>query len=374
MSDPIRVVMMVDGIGPETGGGERMVIGLAEALQSDRIHVTVCVTRTGTPPGSAKAQLEEAGVRVLALERPGKLGLKGFRPLLRLIREERPDILHSHKFGSNVWGALFGRAYRLPAVIAQEQTWSFEGSPHRVALDFVIGRLADAYVAVSTADRDRMIKRERVPPEKITVIPNAYVPRVDDASGDLRAELGLPPEAKLVGTAAVLRPQKALEVLMEAFGTLAGHPDAHLVIAGEGSRKEPLRQQAAELGVSDRTHFIGRREDVPMLLENFDIAAMSSDYEGTPLFALECMAHGTPLLATDVGGLPDLIDDDVSGVLVPPRDPAAMNRALDRLLSDDELRDRLGAAAAERSAEFRIDRIAPRFERLYESVLERSSR
>lgn len=373
MSPQIRVLMMVDGIGPETGGGERMVIGLAKALQGERVQVTVCVTRTGTPPGSARDELVSAGVRVLALDRPGRLGLAGFRPLLRLIGEERPDVLHSHKFGSNVWGALFGRAYRLPAVVAQEQTWSFEGQPHRVALDFMIGRLADAFVAVSSADRDRMIQKERIPAEKVTVIPNAYVPRPPEPAGDLRSELGLPEKTPIIGTAAVLRPQKALHILMGAFGALGRDAGAHLVIAGEGSQKEPLREQAAGLGIADRVHLIGRREDMQTVLTAFDIAAMSSDYEGTPLFALECMAHGTPLVATDVGGLSDLIEDGRSGILVPRQDVDALADALDRLLADPARREEVAAAAKRRCRDFEIARIAPRFEDLYRSLLGRSA-
>src|SRR3954452_786920 len=109
MSDPIRVLMLVDGIGPNAGGGERMAIGLAGALQGRGLEVTVCVTRTATGPGSARAELEAKGVRGIGLERAGKIGLRGFRPLARYLREQRPQVLHAHKFGSNVWGVLFGR-------------------------------------------------------------------------------------------------------------------------------------------------------------------------------------------------------------------------------------------------------------------------
>jgi glycosyltransferase involved in cell wall biosynthesis len=369
MSDPIRVLMVVDGIGPQAGGGERMAIGLSDALQGEGFEVAVCVTRSGTPPGSARDQLEAKGVKIIALDRPGRIGLRGFGPLRKHLREERPDILHAHKFGSNVWGVLFGRSYRLPGVIAHEQTWSFEGKPHRVAIDFLIGRLASRFVTVSSEDRRRMIERERVPPEKVVMIPNAFIPRADDGSGDLRRELGLSADAPVIGTAAVLRKQKALEVLIDAFAKLSRtRPDAQLVIAGEGSQGEQLRGYAAERAVGN-IHFIGRREDMGALLGTFDIAAMSSDYEGTPLFALECMAHGTPLVATDVGGLPDLVESGTTGILVPPRDPDSLAAALEDLLADPARRERLAAAGVERSKDFSIERIAGRFADLYRTVL-----
>ena len=368
---PIRVLMLVDGIGPDAGGGERMAIGLAGALARQGHRVTIVVTRGEDEPGSSRPELEADGVRVIALHRPGRLGLRGFGPLRKLMRSEDFDVLHSHKFGSNVWGVLFGRLHRVPVIVAHEQTWSYQGNPARLLIDGVIGRLASVFVAVSSADRERMTSRERVPARKTRLMLNAYVPRPQPPEpGDLRAELGLPAGTPIVGTAAVLRPQKALGVLIDAFAELSrSHPDAHLVIAGKGERREKLGRVAADRGVAERTHFLGRREDIETLLEAFDVAAMSSDFEGTPLFAVECMVHGTPLVATRVGGLPDLITDGVTGRLVPPRDPSALAAALDELLSDPDRRLQLAEAARARAAELEIDRVAERFAGLYSELL-----
>lgn len=370
MSDPIRVLMLVDGIGPNPGGAERMNIGLSEAL-ADRGHdVTVCVTRSGTGPDSARPQLEAKGVRVIGLDRPGRLGLRGFRPLTRFLRQHRPQVLHAHKFGSNVWGTLFGRVHRVPAVIAHEQTWSYEGNRGRVLVDSAIGRLASRFIAVSSADAEKMVSREHVPAEKVVVIPNAYIPRPEPEGPSLREELGIDASTPVVGTAAVLRPQKALEVLLDAFVIVAGElSDAQLLIAGRGERGEALRAYAAGLECSERIRFLGLREDVGNFIRGLDVVAMSSDFEGTPLFATECMANGTALVATRVGGLPDLIENGVSGVLVPPRDPAALAEAILALLRDPERRGRIEAAAGERADELSIDRIADRFADLYRTVL-----
>jgi glycosyltransferase involved in cell wall biosynthesis len=362
--------MLVDGIGPNAGGGERMAIGLAGALQDGGHDVTVCVTRTGAGPESARSELEAKGVRVLCLERHGRIGLRGFRPLARHLREHRPDVLHAHKFGSNVWGVLFGRAFRIPAVIAHEQTWSYEGNPGRAMADSAIGRLASRFVAVSSADAERMVSHERVPERKVVVIPNAYVPRPEPEGQDLRTELGLDPATPLVGTAAVLRPQKALEVLMDAFTIVSGElPDARLVIAGKGEHGEVLRSYAAGLPTAERISFLGLREDVGNVIRGLDVVAMSSDFEGTPLFVAECMTNGAALVATRVGGIPDLIEDGVTGVLVPPRDPEALARAILDLLRDPERREQIGARARERSADLSIDRIADRFVELYREAL-----
>ena len=359
--------MMIDGIGEGSGGGERMAAGLARAVAQKGEEVTLCVTR-GVSEEDA-ASMRGAGVRVLGLDRRSALHLGAWRPLLRMLREERFDVLHAHKFGSNVWGVLFGRLRRVPVVIAHEQTWSYRGNPPRKALDWLMGRFSSAFVAVSSLDRERMIAKEHIPADKIAMIPNAYVPRPVEPR-DLRAELGLDADVPVVGTAAVLRPQKALEVLVDAFATVADrHPGAHLVIGGDGERRGALEEQAARLGLGSRTHFLGMREDVPNLLQAFDVAAMSSDFEGTPLFAAECMASGTPLVATRVGGLPDLVEDGVSGILVPPRDPSALAGAIDGLLADPALRARIGEAARERSELFSLPHTADRFISLYRSLL-----
>jgi glycosyltransferase involved in cell wall biosynthesis len=160
---------------------------------------------------------------------------------------------------------------------------------------------------------------------------------------------------------------------VEAFAALADrHPQAHLVLGGDGPCEPELRELVAQTGLADRVHFLGMRQDVPEILRSLDVAVMSSDFEGTPLFALECMAAGTPLVATRVGGLPDLIDDGHTGTLVPPRDPAALSAAIDELISDPERREAVAAAARERAKEFSIDRIAERFASLYESLLDQA--
>jgi glycosyltransferase involved in cell wall biosynthesis len=141
------------------------------------------------------------------------------------------------------------------------------------------------------------------------------------------------------------------------------------VIAGDGPRRAALEAQAAALGVAGRTHFLGVRDDVTSVLAALDVAAISSDFEGTPLFALECMAARTPLVATAVGGLPALLGDDA--VLVPPRDPAALAAGIDRLLADPALRATLAEAAAARARPHEIGAVAERFGALYTDLLER---
>ncbi len=359
----LRVLMLVDQIA-EAGGAERFTLGLATHLPADRCEVWVCATRRAEP--RAIEILDAAGVRLVVLGRRSKFDVWRFGRLIRLLRQRRFDVLHSHMFGSNVWGTVIGRLCRVPVVIAEEHTWSYEGQLLRRLLDgYLIGRLATRFIAVSAQDARRMVELEHVPEAKVTMIPSAYVPR-PAAETDIRAELGIDAEAPLLAIVAVLREQKAIDVTLEAMGAvLDRHPTTQLVIAGDGPCSEALRQHAHRLDLDPHVHFLGRRTDVEAIISAADVVVISSDYEGTPLVAYECFANHTPLVSTAVGGLVDLIQDGVTGRLVPRRDPAALASAIGDLLDDPALRQRLADAAAASPAGVGVDVIAERFATLY---------
>jgi len=364
----VRVLTVVERA-VDCGGAERFAVGLARHLPRERIDSWLCTTRDND--ADFAQEIAESGVPHVMLGRRSKWDIHRLGGLIELLRRERFDVLHAHKFGSNVWCSLLGRACRVPVVLAHEHTWSYSGDPLRMWLDGrVIGRLATRFIAVSPLDAERMITLEHVPAEKVICIPSAYIPRASGPAPDIRDELGLPPGTPLVGVAAVLRPQKALSVLLEAHQKLLGKiPNAALVIAGDGACRSELEDRARELRIAERVHFLGRRDDVEAIISSVDVAALSSDYEGLPLFVFECMANGTPLVATDVGAVSEVIKDGVNGFLVPPRDPGALAGALALLLSNEQRRAAFGVAARKSVGAYAIDTIAERFADLYESLL-----
>jgi glycosyltransferase involved in cell wall biosynthesis len=370
LSDPrrIKVLMLIDTLLP--GGAERALVGLATSLPAERYEVTVCATRGGDGP--LLEPLLAAGVRFETLGRSGRWDLAPFRRLVLLLREERYDILHAHKFGSNLWGSIVGRLSRTPVIVAHEHSWAYSGDAVRRLLDGqVIGRLSDVMVAVSTRDRERMTTVEGVPPAKTVYIPNAFVQRPPaPPEGDLRAELGISPGACVVGTLAVLRAEKRLDLMIDAFARVADEvDDAHLVVGGYGPWMEEWQAHAQRLGVGERVHWLGMREDVETVLRGVDVAAMSSEREGMPLFAFECMATRTPLVATDVGGLRDIFPGGQGAVLVPPGDVGALAEALASLVRDPERREAIAEAAHARLPEFSAERSAERVGELYQRLL-----
>jgi len=368
MSRRLRVLLLVESI-HAAGGAERVATTLAARLDGERFERILCATRGIAAPGLVE-EARRAGATVVTLGRRATLDLGAWRPLLRLLRRRPVDIVHAHMFGSNVWGTLLGRLLRTPVVIAHEHTWSYQGQPLRRLIDReLIARLASVFVAVSHETRQRMIETEGIDPSRIRVIHNGIAPLA--ATGkNVRSELGLPSGAPVIGTVAVLRAQKALQVLLEATATLRSRlPGLQLLVVGDGPERAALERRAGELGLDGGVRFLGTRTDVPDVLRALDVAVVSSDYEGLPLSVLEYMAAGLPVVATRVGGVPEVVEHGTTGLLVERRDPAALAGAVLSLLRDPERRARMGLAGRERQRRaFSIEAFVGRVESLYEEL------
>jgi glycosyltransferase involved in cell wall biosynthesis len=358
-----------------SGGGERMASTIAAGLDPDRFERVLCSTRPNDLP-TRRAQLEAAGVEVFFLDRHSKLSLRAWAPLIRLLRSGRVDVLHAHKFGSNLWGAILGRITRVPVVVAHEHSWSYEGQPLRRFLDReVIARWSDAFVAVSREDRRRMIEVEGIDADRIRFIPNG-IPALGPVTGDVRQELGIPGDGLLVGAVGQLREEKAFDVLIRAAAVLADrYPALRVVIAGDGPDAGRLADLIGELGLEGVVTLLGTRTDIPDVLDALDVAVCCSVREGSPLSVMEYMAAGKPVVASRVGGVPDLIDEGVHGLLVDARDPEGFAEAIGRLLDDPDRRRRMGVAARQRQqADFELDTMIRTIEGLYEELLEKGPR
>lgn len=376
---PLRVLTLVDGIGTY-GGAESLARELVQRLDPDRFERAFCVSRwdpaVAAEPTVARAlaELDEAGVEFIGLERYGRPALRPWASLASRLRREPVDILHAHKFGSNAWGAVLAPLARVPVFIAHEHSWAFEGKPWRRLLDrHLVARSADAIVAVSSEDRRRMIEIEGIPPELIELIPNGIPDPPPSERGDVRAELGIDPEAPVIGTVATLRPYKGVDVLIQAAAEVAReHPDLRVLVAGgdEGTDttvRAELRRLIAELGLDQNVLLLGFRNDVPAVVQAMDIGVCSSDFEGSPLSVMEYMEEGKPVVASAVGGIPDLVEDGVTGALVPPRDPERLAAAISELLADPAERAQMGERARRlRRERYSIDATLARLSELYE--------
>ncbi len=369
-SRPIRVLTLINDLSGTGGGAERFAVALSGEFARRGLVVEICVTRQISH--AVKESLASAGVPLTVLDRRSVLDLHRFATLIRLLRRGKFDVLHAHLFGSSLWAVLVGRLARVPVVIAHEHGTFPYRRVDRFLYGRVVGRLATSYVAVSTPTRDEMVSVYGVPEAKTEVIPAAYIPREDGTGADLRRELDIAPNDKLIGTIATLRAIKALDVLVAAHALVVGsNPDTQLVLTGAGECRSELEAQVASLGTADRVHFLGHREEIGPILRALDIGVLSSDSEGTPIFVMECMAYGIPVVSTDVGGLRDLIEPGVNGLLVPPRDPEGLAAAIRALLEDPDRASQMGKASASIVSRLTLKSVADRFEDLYESLLAR---
>jgi len=374
---PLRVLTLVDRLGT-SGGGERLAMEIVRRLDRDRFERFYCVSRWDEAAArddqetQTVARLREAGVHVLGLGRRRSSELWRWRPLVRLLREEQIDVLHSHKFGSNVWAAAIAPLARVPVFVAHEHSWSYEGQPLRKLLDRrLIARASDAFLTVSDADRRRMIEIEHIPAESISVVPNGIDPIPPGDGARLRSELGLGDDDPIVGAVAILRREKGLDLLVRATAALKDRvPRLRAVVAGDGPERALLEALATKLGVAERFKILGLRSDIPDVLAALDVAVNCSVFEGTPLAILEYMDAALPIVATGVGGVPDILEDGRDGVLVDSGDAQGLGDAVADLLGDRERARALGERArARRREHYDLTSTVRRIERLYEELV-----
>jgi glycosyltransferase involved in cell wall biosynthesis len=374
----IRVLTLIH-VASLVGGAERLAVEIATRLDSDRFDSYFCATRSTSMPTFAD-RLCEAGVRYVDLDGRSMMDPIAAAKLARLLVSERIDVVHAHLWDSNVWAALIGRLARVPVIVAHfhstKTTTSFE-RPVELFLDRqLVRRGASAFIAVSHASARMMRERIRLPGERVYVIPNG-IPEPPPGDGrQFRTTLGIPQRAPLVGVASVVRPEKRLDVLIRAAIRLdAEFPNLHVLVAGDGipgsSICLELEHLAHQLGLAERFRILGFRRDVPDFLAALDVACLCSDFEGMPLSLLEYMAAQRPIVATNVGGIPEVVDDGKEALLVEPNDPVALAEAVAALLREPALAARLGAAAKRRQrAEHDINAMVSSLERLYTDLLQ----
>jgi glycosyltransferase involved in cell wall biosynthesis len=324
-------------------------------------------------PEPATRWLGEQGIPVHNLGR-GRFDPRILGDLVRVGRERRARILHVHGYAAADFGRLAAR--RLGAALVLHEHFADPRMPAYQGLaDRVLSSLTDRAIAVSASTRDFLVRERHVPADRVRLIWNGaplgdFAPVSPDVARTARRSLGIAEDAMVAGTIGRLSEQKGHRYLVEALpALLASRPKAHLLIVGDGDRMEALKAQAAALGVGARITFAGHREDVRALLGALDVFCISSTYEGTPLALFEAMAAGRAIVSTAVDGCREVLEDGVTGLLVPPRDPAALAAAIGRALDDAALRRSLGENARAASTGYDIRACVTQMEGLYDEVL-----
>ena len=339
---------------------EHLINGLAE-LGID--NVLVC------PRGSAVA---EANVPADIVELPlrGDLDVRQSSRIARVLRSRPISLLHVHsRRGADLYGGRAAQRVGIASLITR-RVESFEPAAW---LRFKL-RPYSRIVAISRAIETDLTARVGLPAHRVARVASAVsVSTVNrrDSAERLRATLDIPGDARVIGTVAQLIPRKGHATLLRAFADVTRRqPDLWLVLFGRGPREAPLKRWAEQLRLSERVVFAGFRDDIAALMPGLDVMVHAAAREGLGVAVLEAMAAGVPVVATRVGGVPDIIDDGLSGLLVRPGDTAAIAAGIERLLDDKVLSQALAERGRERIASaFSVERMANAYLNLYRETL-----
>jgi len=318
-------------------GGQEFCIYKEMVAMRERGHHLEALCQ---PRAELGERLREAGfaVHLFPMDGPRNF-IRGVTFVRRLLRRGRFDVVNTHSRRDTVLAAMAARLAGTPLIVRTRHLAKPINSLYAYTW------LAHRVIAVSAYVRAQLLEGG-APPESVATIHSPVVLPQAREGVCVRRELGLPGAALVVGCVAIMRPEKGHGDLIDAFHRIsAAFPEAHLVLVGDGMPLfERLRAQAAGLGLADRVHFAGRRHDIGDVLAAFDVFALPTHREALGTVFVEAAAMGLPVIGTNVGGVPETMRADVTGLLVPPKDPAALAAALERLLADPALRRRMGDA------------------------------
>jgi glycosyltransferase involved in cell wall biosynthesis len=351
-----------------SGGAQEHLYGLVTRMDPSRFDVSI----VSLSPGSAVRKLQRSGLDVLVIDEPDDAIAVG--ALAAHLVDVRPDVLHNHMYRAELVGtraaiALAEVGHRRPYVVSTVHSSRIRSDEDREMLRVLTPHI-DQLIAVSKMIEEKLEHEGRTGAPVRRIYNGVDLSRYDhlEPCCTLPEEYGMEPGSQLVGVVARLEPEKGHPTLLEAWpAVLRAVPDVYLLIVGEGSRREALEAMARELRVAHRVVFTGRRDDVPAVTRALDVAVLPSYREAQGLSILEAMALSRPVVASNVGGIPEMITDGVTGLLVPPHDPDALSGAIIRLLRDHPFADTLGRAGHDLVHDrFCIDLMVDAVQQIYE--------
>jgi glycosyltransferase involved in cell wall biosynthesis len=352
------------------GGAEDLLASLVSGL--DPVRFTSHVACLGAA-GQVGEELSRQGypVSVLHLDLKRDSFFRIVREVRTLIQSSRPQILHTHLYHPNLYGRLASLGLGLKGVIASIHNAYTRIKFHRCVWNYLLGRVTDRVLVSSSRMYQNVRRYDRVPAAKILLLPYGIHPAEVNSplsKAAAKDELGI--SGFCLGTIGRLEEQKGQQFLLAAVPELMQHiPDLNVIIVGAGRLRSNLENQALSLGVANVVHFLGTRRDLPRLYRAMDIFVLPSLWEGLPLVLLKAMAAGLPVIATRVSGAEDIIADGRNGRLIPPRQPAALTRAVVELYSQPELWPVWGNRARETIREkYSFQAMLTRLQLLYEEL------
>jgi glycosyltransferase involved in cell wall biosynthesis len=365
----MKVVLAIEC--SEPGGAENLVVLLGDRLRAAGHEPIIVCHEEGWLTDRARS----FDLPIWIVPQAKGLALTWPLRFARRLRNERIDIVHSHEFGMNVYASLAAALARIPFVGTIHGKHRVAEKRRRILAYQILRRCGLEIVAVSRDLAEFLSKGFGLPLDAFHVIhpgiplEEAPAHRTDaETRKRARTELGIPLDGALAVAVGSLFPVKDHPTLLKAVASL---PGTRLAIAGEGSELQALEELTNALQISERVHLLGLRADVDRVLRSADVFCQPSLSEGLPLSIIEAMAWGLPVVATRVGGIPEVVDEGGTGYLVPPGDPAALARGIERVLSEPLRAEELGRSAMQRAhADFSLEKMVDAYVNLYERRLD----
>jgi glycosyltransferase involved in cell wall biosynthesis len=358
------------------GGAEVFLLSLLRNLNRLNFSPEVLSIYGG---GVLQKEFEDIGVPTHVMHFRGLADSLSYLRLYKLMRARRYEIVHTKLFHADFVGRVCGRLAGVPAIFSSIENvhdWTKEHTLRQSLKELVCrstARVNHRIIAVSDMIRDALVHRIGIAPERIEVIHNSVDVNIFDpqtVQGSLKQELGLSDRDNLVGIIGTLNKNKNQKTLIEAAKhILTKNRNVHFILAGRGEQKD-LRGLSEQLGIAAQIHFLGARRDIPQVLKSLDIYVMTSFSEGISISLLEAMAMKRGVIATRVGGNPEIISSDEFGVLVPPNRPDILAMEVSDLLGQPDRLLQLGENARKRvMEEFNLVSTVARYEQLYRTAV-----
>jgi glycosyltransferase involved in cell wall biosynthesis len=381
--EKLKVLYLITRL--DKGGSAEDIFITAIGLDRRKYEVTLMSGPVEDPGQDRKKEIEECGIRhifIPELVRNIKLfkDLIAFLKIYRVLRKEKFDIVHTHTSKAGFLGRLAAKLARVPIIIYTPHGHVFFGyfsslkTKIFILLEKLASPLADKIVAKTNREKEDYISYKITSERRLAIICSGIdLNRFKELSSDeklkIKKELGIPENSLVVGTAGRLVPVKGPEFLIEASKIIVSkYPDTYFLFAGDGPLRQSLEKKACRMGVKKNIIFLGWRDDVSKIISIFDIFVLPSLNEGMGRVLVEAMALRKPIVASCVGGIPDLVAHGKNGFLVPPKNPMELAKHIQLLLEDRGEREKMGSAGQETIFNFSKERMIEDTESLYEEL------
>ena len=369
--EKIKILQLITEL--DIGGAEKVLLSFIRKLDRDKYNVMVAYMKG---EGKLVEDFREAGVKVFNLKMRNRADLGAVIRLYRLLKRENIQLLHTHLIQADICGFLAGKMAGIPIIISTKHNPDEFRKKFSIPvwLDGIFANHSDRIIAVSYAVKDFLINWEKISKDKFTVIHNGIDLEEFNINIDIskkKRQLGINLSSKVLGSIGRFNEQKGYKFLLKAISEILENvPDVRFIFVGDGPLRRELEKMTRELKVDQNVIFTGIRRDIPEIFSIMDVFIMPSIFEGLPLILLEAMAMGKPVIASRVGGIPEIVRHEVTGILVEPANPSAIANSIVKLLKDPVGAKRIGDSGREEvKRRFTIDTMTEKIEALYNGIL-----